>query len=201
MAVAGLVVAGYTLGQAVTGRVRGRLADRHGLVTVAACCGAGYALALLALLAGTITGAPAGLLTGAATAAGLVNPPLSPGMRSLWSVRAGTRFAQPAFALDAALMNLGYITGPVLHRMLGITYKSAWFMAHRIREAMRELHPEPMGGSGKIVEADETYTSAAKRRTSIAASAPPAISAAAVRRSPSPWWSAADAFARTMYRL
>jgi hypothetical protein len=35
-------------------------------------------------------------------------------MRSLWSVRAGTRFAQPAFALDAALMNLGYITGPVL---------------------------------------------------------------------------------------
>src|SRR5437016_12215985 len=36
--VAGLVVAGYTLGQAVTGPVRGRLADRYGLTKVAACC-------------------------------------------------------------------------------------------------------------------------------------------------------------------
>ena len=46
-----------------------------------------------------------------------------------------------------------------LHRMLGITYKSAWFMAHRLREAMRPLpnSQEPMGGEGKIVEADETY--------------------------------------------
>jgi transposase-like protein len=47
-----------------------------------------------------------------------------------------------------------------LHRMLGVTYKSAWFMAHRIREAMRQLHPEsvgPLGGEGKAVEADETF--------------------------------------------
>jgi len=47
-----------------------------------------------------------------------------------------------------------------LHRMLGITYKSAWFMAMRIREAMgldAETDDEPMGGEGKKVEADETY--------------------------------------------
>jgi transposase-like protein len=44
-----------------------------------------------------------------------------------------------------------------LHRMLGVTYKSAWFMEHRIREGMRDTKPEGMGGSGKIVEADETY--------------------------------------------
>jgi transposase-like protein len=45
-----------------------------------------------------------------------------------------------------------------LHRMLGITYKTAWFMAHRIREAMRpNSAAEPMGGTGKVVEADETY--------------------------------------------
>jgi transposase-like protein len=44
-----------------------------------------------------------------------------------------------------------------LHRMLGVTYKTAWFMAHRIREAMRDATPGPIGGSGKIVEADETY--------------------------------------------
>ena len=44
-----------------------------------------------------------------------------------------------------------------LHRMLGITYKSAWFMAHRIREAMGETNPSPMGGEGSKVQADETY--------------------------------------------
>ena len=45
-----------------------------------------------------------------------------------------------------------------LHRALGVTYKSAWFLSHRIREAMRSggLLP-PLGGSGKVVEADETY--------------------------------------------
>ena len=43
-----------------------------------------------------------------------------------------------------------------MHRMLGVTYKTAWFMAHRIREAMREINPEPLGGTGKWVEADET---------------------------------------------
>lgn len=46
-----------------------------------------------------------------------------------------------------------------LHRMLGITYKSAWFMSHRIREAMKEdvASSGPIGGEGKTVEADETY--------------------------------------------
>lgn len=44
-----------------------------------------------------------------------------------------------------------------LHRMLGITYKSAWFMAHRLREAMRVLMPTAMGGTNKVVEVDETY--------------------------------------------
>jgi len=44
-----------------------------------------------------------------------------------------------------------------LHRTLGITYKSAWFMAHRIREAMREEDPSPLGGEGQVIEADEAY--------------------------------------------
>ena len=44
-----------------------------------------------------------------------------------------------------------------LHRMLGITYQSAWFLCHRIREAMTDRNRGPMGGSGKTVEADETY--------------------------------------------
>ncbi|MBI2584620.1 MAG: IS1595 family transposase [Rhodospirillales bacterium] len=45
-----------------------------------------------------------------------------------------------------------------LHRMIGLPYKTAWFMAHRIREGMRVLNPKgPLGGEGKTVEADETY--------------------------------------------
>jgi transposase-like protein len=44
-----------------------------------------------------------------------------------------------------------------LGRMLGLPYKTAWFMAHRIREGMRDLNPEPMGGEGSIAEADETF--------------------------------------------
>ncbi|WP_022698658.1 IS1595 family transposase [Euryhalocaulis caribicus] len=50
------------------------------------------------------------------------------------------------------------ISAHQLHRILEVTYKTAWFMAHRLREAMREgrLLP-PLGGKGKNVEADETY--------------------------------------------
>lgn len=44
-----------------------------------------------------------------------------------------------------------------LHRTLGITLKSAWFLAHRIREAMADKKSGPLGGEGEIVEADETY--------------------------------------------
>lgn len=46
-----------------------------------------------------------------------------------------------------------------IHRMLGVTYKTAWFMCHRIREAMKEDNSTsgPLGGEGKTVEADETY--------------------------------------------
>lgn len=43
-----------------------------------------------------------------------------------------------------------------LHRMLGVTYKTAWFMSHRIREAMTSDNG-PMGGPGSDIEADETY--------------------------------------------
>jgi transposase-like protein len=46
-----------------------------------------------------------------------------------------------------------------LHRMLGVTYKTAWFMAHRIREAMRNDDKTPMGGNGGTVEIDETFIS------------------------------------------
>ena len=49
------------------------------------------------------------------------------------------------------------ISSHQLHRILEITYKSAWFMTHRIREAMRSNYLSPMGGGGGIVEIDETF--------------------------------------------
>ena len=49
------------------------------------------------------------------------------------------------------------ISAHQLHRELSITYKSAWFMCHRIREAMRQGGLAPMGGKGRIAESDETY--------------------------------------------
>lgn len=50
-----------------------------------------------------------------------------------------------------------------LHRMLGVTYKTAWFMAHRIREGMREHKPDTLGGAGKYIEADETVIGGKER--------------------------------------
>jgi transposase-like protein len=44
-----------------------------------------------------------------------------------------------------------------LHRMLGVTYKTAWFMAHRIRAAMRPSDDGQLGGEGQTVEIDETF--------------------------------------------
>jgi transposase-like protein len=50
------------------------------------------------------------------------------------------------------------ISAHQLHRMLGVTYKTAWFMSHRIREGMRPAkYPGPLGGLDEIVEVDETY--------------------------------------------
>ena len=43
-----------------------------------------------------------------------------------------------------------------LHRTIGVTYKTAWFMAHRLREAMN-ISGGPLGGKGKVIEVDETY--------------------------------------------
>ena len=51
-----------------------------------------------------------------------------------------------------------------IHRTIGVTYKTAWFMMHRLREAMSEIAPTPMGGKGKSVQADETYYGNSSKR-------------------------------------
>jgi transposase-like protein len=50
-----------------------------------------------------------------------------------------------------------------IHRMLGVTYKTAWFMMHRIREAMKD-DGSPLGGPGMVVESDEAFIGAKKKK-------------------------------------
>ncbi len=87
--------------------------------------------------------------------------------RKDFSVTVGTLFERSRVPLHKWLLATHLlmagkkgISAHQLHRMLGVTYKTAWFMAHRIREALRPLSPEiagPLGGKNKVVEADETY--------------------------------------------
>lgn len=56
------------------------------------------------------------------------------------------------------------ISAHQLGRTLGVSYKTAWFLCHRIREAMRDISGGQLGGEGKIVEADETYVGGKPRR-------------------------------------
>ena len=85
--------------------------------------------------------------------------------RKPFSVTVGTVFERSKIPLNkwvlaAHLMAASKkgMSAHQLHRMLGVTYKTAWFMAHRIREAMTEDDTSgPLGGDGKTVEVDETY--------------------------------------------
>jgi transposase-like protein len=86
------------------------------------------------------------------------------GCRGQFSVTLGTVFERShvplhKWVLANHLMNASKkgISAHQLHRTIGVTYKTAWFMAHRIREAMTDFNPAPLGGEGKIVEADEMY--------------------------------------------
>ena len=59
-----------------------------------------------------------------------------------------------------------------LSRMLGLSYKSAWFMCHRIREGMNPAAPRPIGGDNKVVEADETLFGGKKKNRAFAKKEP-----------------------------
>lgn len=86
------------------------------------------------------------------------------GCRQQFTATVGTVFERSKIPLHKWLLATHLLTASKkgmsahqLHRMLGLTYKSAWFMAHRIREAMKDDKPAPMGGTGGPVQADETY--------------------------------------------
>jgi len=85
--------------------------------------------------------------------------------RDKFTVRVGTVFERSHIPLHKWLLGMHLmaaskkgISAHQLWRMLGFgSYRTAWFMAHRIREAMSGEYEGPLGGSGKTVEADETY--------------------------------------------
>lgn len=81
-----------------------------------------------------------------------------------FTVKVGTVFEHMRLPLHKAMQAVYLVTSSKkgisahqLHRTLEITYKSAWFLLHRIREAMRSDDSSPFGGNGGCVEVDETF--------------------------------------------
>src|SRR5579872_2395150 len=100
-------------------------------------------------------------LQGKSTAPGLC---ICRSCRTKFSVTMGTIFERSHIPLSKWMLGFRLmasskkgVSALQLQRSLGITYKSAWFMAMRIREAMNMAPEGPLGGPGKVVEADETY--------------------------------------------
>src|SRR3984893_3922155 len=89
----------------------------------------------------------------------------APECRKQFTIQVGTVFERSHIPLNKWLLaaflmacSKKGISTHQLHRMIGVSYKSTWFMTHRLREAMRDgTFPGPLGGEGKIVEADETW--------------------------------------------
>ncbi len=108
--------------------------------------------------------------------------------RKPFTVTVGTIFEDSKIPLNKWLLAFRLMAGSKkgmsahqLHRSLGITYKSAWFMAHRIREAMKQDNG-PMGGPGKVVEADETFVGGSARNRAWTYPAPKKIVFSLVER-------------------
>ncbi len=81
-----------------------------------------------------------------------------------FTVTVGTVFERSKIALNVWLQAVHMmcaskkgVSAKQLERMLGVTYKTAWFMSHRIREAMTTSPTGLLGGGSGVVEADETY--------------------------------------------
>ncbi len=96
--------------------------------------------------------------------------------RSQFTVKIGTIFESSHIKMHLWLQAIFLmasskkgISSNQLHRTLGITLKSAWFMSQRIREAMRDDSGDILGGGGSIVEADETFMGAKKGEKAVKA--------------------------------
>ena len=99
--------------------------------------------------------------------------------RKQFTVKVGTVFEQAHIPLNKCLLALYLMcaskkgmSAHQLHRTLEISYKAAWFLCHRIREAMRDGTMPIMGGPNEVVEADETYVGGKAKNCAYEAPAP-----------------------------
>lgn len=100
--------------------------------------------------------------------------------RDKFTVRTGTVFERSHILLHKWLLathimaaSKKSVSALQLQRMLGLgSYRTAWFMCHRIREAMKPAIPSPIGGENKVVEADETYIGGKKKNRAFAKEEP-----------------------------
>jgi len=90
--------------------------------------------------------------------------------RKDFTVTVGTVFERSKIALHKWLLAAYLVcsskkgmSSHQIHRTLGVTYKTAWFMTHRLREAMNGTNDGLLGSGGKPVEIDETYWGETKR--------------------------------------
>ena len=120
-AAAGAVSAAYAVAFAVVSPVRARTADRRGPLRVLVVTGLLHPVALLGLVALATAGAGAPALAGAAVVAGGTVPPLSAVMRALWVRLVGTARLPTAYALEAVVIELCFVGGPLL-----VAGLSAW---------------------------------------------------------------------------
>jgi transposase-like protein len=99
--------------------------------------------------------------------------------REKFTVRVGTLYERShiplhkwLFATHLIVSSKKGMSALQLSRMLALSYKSAWFMCHRIREAMKPANPAPIGGQNKVVEADETFIGGKKKNRAFAKKEP-----------------------------
>jgi transposase-like protein len=110
--------------------------------------------------------------------------------RSKFTVRTGTVMERSHVPLHKWLLATHLLaaskkgmSAKQMERMLGVTYKTAWFLCHRIREAMDgATGNDPLGGPGKFVEADETFVGGKARNRAHRSPAPKKAVIALVER-------------------
>jgi transposase-like protein len=91
--------------------------------------------------------------------------------REQFTVTVGTLFEKSKIPLNKWLLanhllcaSKKGMSAKQIERMLGVTYKTAWFMMHRIRAAMTPSNPDPLGGPGKTIESDEAFVGGFKKK-------------------------------------
>ena len=109
--------------------------------------------------------------------------------RAQFTVTVGTVFERSKIALNKWLLanhllcaSKKGMSAKQIERMLGVTYKTAWFMMHRIREAMKPTDLGPMGGPNSYVEVDETFVGGKARNRAFRKPADKKIVVALVER-------------------